>query len=163
MTRDFFQLNPCGHSPYVTSCLMRRWLTQLTLSLPYNISARITQKHPVSSVACATVAAETCFPSRCPETGLMNRTISRSLHSNGTTRYNNIMRIILLCQRHWSGPDQEHFENKRLCYSSQHLHSRSIVQTIYLHRADMSRSERNPGHGYLYSGYVDLRFSQRWL
>jgi hypothetical protein len=25
-TRDFFQLNPCGNSPYITSSLTRRWI-----------------------------------------------------------------------------------------------------------------------------------------
>jgi hypothetical protein len=25
MTRDYFQLNPCGHCPYVTSSLMGKW------------------------------------------------------------------------------------------------------------------------------------------
>jgi hypothetical protein len=29
----FFQLNPCGHSPYVTSSLMRRWVCHLHLLL----------------------------------------------------------------------------------------------------------------------------------
>jgi hypothetical protein len=32
-TRDFFQQNPCCHSPYVTSSLIRRWVCRLQLLL----------------------------------------------------------------------------------------------------------------------------------
>jgi hypothetical protein len=32
-TRDFFQLNPCGHSPYVTSSLTKRWVCPLWICL----------------------------------------------------------------------------------------------------------------------------------
>jgi hypothetical protein len=33
-TRDFFQLNPCGHSPYVTP-LTRRWVCPLRIRLTF--------------------------------------------------------------------------------------------------------------------------------
>jgi hypothetical protein len=53
--------------------------------LMYNILARKTQKHPVSSVAYVTVVAGTCLPSRCPETGMVypsipDRCIATVLH-----------------------------------------------------------------------------------
>jgi hypothetical protein len=69
-------------SYYSQGSLLHGVDSQLTLSLAYNISARTTKKHPVSSVACVTVAAGTCLPSRCPDSP-----ISRSLRSNGNTRY----------------------------------------------------------------------------
>jgi hypothetical protein len=34
-SRFFFQLNPCGHSPYVTSCLTRRWVCFLWIFLTF--------------------------------------------------------------------------------------------------------------------------------
>jgi hypothetical protein len=46
------------------------------------------RQHSISPVACVTVAARTCLPSRCPVTDLISPSISRSLHSNGFTRYN---------------------------------------------------------------------------
>jgi hypothetical protein len=33
--RLFFQLNPCGHSPYVTSSLTRRWVCLLLICLAF--------------------------------------------------------------------------------------------------------------------------------
>jgi hypothetical protein len=33
MNSKFLQLNPCGHSPYVTSSLMRGWVCRLQLQL----------------------------------------------------------------------------------------------------------------------------------
>jgi hypothetical protein len=57
-----------------------------------NSSARTTWKRPVSNststVACRFVAVGKCLPSRCLETALVYLLISRSLRSNGSTRYN---------------------------------------------------------------------------
>jgi hypothetical protein len=61
---------------------------ELNLFLVCNISARTTQKHPVSSLACVSIAAGTCLPSRCPETGLVYPPISLLLSSNGSTLCN---------------------------------------------------------------------------
>jgi hypothetical protein len=46
-----------------------------------------------SSVACISVAAGTCKPSRCPETALLYPPISLSLHNNGCTRYSILPKI----------------------------------------------------------------------
>jgi hypothetical protein len=54
-------------------------------------TARTTEKHQLSNspsdVARRFVAKGTCLSSRCPETALVYPPISRSLHSNGSTRY----------------------------------------------------------------------------
>jgi hypothetical protein len=49
------------------------------------------RKHRSSIVACVFIAMGTCLPSRCLETVAVIRLISRSLHSNGCTRYNIVM------------------------------------------------------------------------
>jgi hypothetical protein len=46
------------------------------------------RKHSSSIISFVSVAAGTCLPSCCPETALVYSPISRSLHSNGCTRYN---------------------------------------------------------------------------
>jgi hypothetical protein len=56
----------------------------LTLSLDYNISSRTEYKTPPPLLRVDSM----CLPSRCPETCLVYPPISRSLHSNGSTRYN---------------------------------------------------------------------------
>jgi hypothetical protein len=47
-----------------------------------------------SIVACISVSTVTCLPSRCLQTALVYLLISRSLHSNGSTRYTIMQRII---------------------------------------------------------------------
>jgi hypothetical protein len=46
------------------------------------------RKHSSSIVAFVSVAARTCLPSPCPETAVVYRPISRSVHSNGSKGYN---------------------------------------------------------------------------
>jgi hypothetical protein len=78
---------------------VQNWLVR-TNCLQYNSSARTTWKHPVSNstsiVARRYVYAGTCLPSSFPETALVYLPISRSLHSNGFTRYNSIILAVLL-------------------------------------------------------------------
>jgi hypothetical protein len=47
-----------------------------------------TVSNNTSIVTCVSVAAGTCLPSCCLETALVYLLTSRSLHSNGSTRYN---------------------------------------------------------------------------
>jgi hypothetical protein len=54
----------------------------------YNFPVRTGRTTLRSPAECAAVAAGTRSPSRCPETDLIQPPISRSLHSDGYTRYN---------------------------------------------------------------------------
>jgi hypothetical protein len=98
-------LNPCGYSPYVLSSLTRGWVCRLQLLLalasnnfifyyiilylvtPNNFSARPRKQDPVSPVASITVAARTCLPVRCLETGCLTPLCIYLLRSNGCTSY----------------------------------------------------------------------------
>jgi hypothetical protein len=77
----------------------RPYFTVSDLRLPFSSppkTRRVTVEvfHPEFSystciVACVSVAPGTCLPSRCLETTLIYLLISRSLHSKGSTCYNN--------------------------------------------------------------------------
>jgi hypothetical protein len=70
--------------------LIFNWLSSKP-RLAYNLSARTTQKTPFfccgTIVSFVSVAAGMCLLSCCPETALVYPPISRSLHTNRSTRY----------------------------------------------------------------------------
>jgi hypothetical protein len=72
--------------------------TELTINWPcplFIISRhKPHRKHSSSIVAIESVAAGTCLLSRCPETALVYPSISQSLHSNGSARYNIVTDLI---------------------------------------------------------------------
>jgi hypothetical protein len=65
-TRDFFQLNPCNNSPYVTSSLMRRWICLLWICLAFRqvyIShiEHVTENSNALVSTSSSVVADKCF------------------------------------------------------------------------------------------------------
>jgi hypothetical protein len=78
---------------YRTDCQLS---TELVAPILFFITPRRgpRRQHPVSPVACVTVATGTCLPIRSLETGCITPLFIRLLHSNGCRCYNIILPLV---------------------------------------------------------------------
>jgi hypothetical protein len=112
-SRPFFQMKPCGHSPYVTSSLTRRCVAYSSSSYPPNKPLARTNVEELLSNNTSTVAAETCLPSASssrlflliiiywPAANTIELFVSLSLPRNGYIRHNTGVRLVLDTPQTW--------------------------------------------------------------